>query len=226
MVIIKYVRVAIIGTICFWIGIYIGSVSFQWNGFTDGWVSAIGSWVSGIIAGGALFYAMNKDRGDSKKKLNIIESNLREILKRYLDSLDYVIEINDCISKLKKNMDDMELTAGKHVSYHIILGTDSYKPIDEIAEISKKISRNVRISVTNIPDSIMNNVNQGIDEVLRCCDVIDSITNYSDKNYLEKMDCDSLKNVTASLGKNMSKYGEELFNLKSIMTTNKLIEKG
>lgn len=218
MLIIKYVKVAIIGVVCFWLGIYIGSISFKWNGFTDGWVSAIGSWVSGIIAGGTLFYAINKDRGELRKKIKIIDANIRELNLKYLDFYDYSLKLGSYVDELKSTLTDNSIKTEKDYLYKVDVNNIKLDPLMNILNLSRKIERETRLKILGIPDTNAESINNAIEGIVECCIAIDKfeLSSHIGKKQMEQLIFD-----TGNLLSKMDKYTEKISYLVKVMETSK-----
>lgn len=126
-----------------------------WSGWNADWLSAIGSWASGIIAGGALYYALLKDHNE-----------LRKVKKRLVKKIDIVNDKSEFISSGCREMDTqirglLKLMKNEEITFQ------STSIIIKIESIETKIQENIYLDITNYdaPDWQINSLNKIIKKV-------------------------------------------------------------
>lgn len=137
------------------IGIFLGNLIkfFAWNGWNADWVSAIGSWVSGIIAGVALFYAINKDKIITNKKVNKNED--------YISIINtLVVNVNNYSEDLSKKEKDLFKSATSEDMDSRVYGSNdqAYKIMKEVSKLLKKINLNIDTKIGDLPEAYSKNI--------------------------------------------------------------------
>lgn len=197
----------------FVIGFLVGGI-FHWNGWNADWFSAIGSWVSGIIAGGALFYAINQDKIITNKKINKNED--------YISIINtLVMNVNNYSEDLSKKEKDLFESATPDDMDSRVYGSNdqAYKIMKEVFKLLKEINLNIDTKIGDLPEAYSKNITDlSMDIHDKCTSLMIRINGSDSFNYnqiiMTRMDISNLVSI-------LNIYSGRLTNLNDVYQLNR-----
>lgn len=209
----KIVIVLMFSFIFFLFGIDVGTLGIDW--LTSDWISAIGSWISGIIAGWALFYAINKDRIDLDRKIRKLNNNISALTSK-----------KDFINERKKNLQPIYDNLSKRTSYMLkdSISTKGFgdsinsETEKELKNEVSKIKNGMSLGVLDFPDSNLTYVNTLTDRITTESDFIQN-ANTSTTDAVNRL----IDKINALL-LDLDKYSREMGKMISIAELTKNID--